>query len=594
MNWFSRELRHWEKQLLRRWRKDLPASLRKSAASSKTLRNGAICGGKRLRLGILCTCLAFTLVACASLPDSGSVHEGEVNPDSRNPLAQLATGPIDGSTPEKLLADFQQACAAGTYDDFGIAKQFLTSGTRRSWQPKTQVTVLKPKTELKIVFADGSKLATGSGQPVLRVNKVGMRQSFREEETVKYELTKEGGQWRISSLPDGVVLTNTAFKNAYSKRNVYYWSSDHHFLIPDPRWVPRKNIAQYLLTALFSAPTIDLEGAVSATEPITKIPSNLVTMQGRKAMVELPDTLRLRSETEMARIYQQVNATLLGIAGIDEVTVSQNGKALPDPAEQSAPVKKQMMLGVKNGAVIEESDTRSGVFTTAQDLGGEITWPTPGPVGTDFQVAIRGGKELVRLQRGKAPQVLYRGENLRVPQVDPWGWAWTGDASKPGDMVAVNSHFQVARVKISEGENWKIPFFALSAPGVRGLILWQVGYSFQGRMATVIRAEDGTPTQIKVGKLGTDILSEVASAAWIDSGQVAVLQSGGNPKIQVLAVNSYDETFEAAPKSQYLVPNPSNGNVQVVNELGTRLGHIQQSWRVLGNGVSYPAFAASS
>ncbi|MFR9287485.1 LpqB family beta-propeller domain-containing protein, partial [Varibaculum cambriense] len=158
----------------------------------------------------------------------------------------------------------------------------------------------------------------------------------------------------------------------------------------------------------------------------------------------------------------------------------------------------------------------------------------------------------------------------------------------------VNSHFQVARVKISEGENWKIPFFALSAPGVRGLILWQVGYSFQGRMATVIRAEDGTPTQIKVGKLGTDILSEVASAAWIDSGQVAVLQSGGNPKIQVLAVNSYDETFEAAPKSQYLVPNPSNGNVQVVNELGTRLGHIQQSWRVLGNGVSYPAFAASS
>ena len=113
-------------------------------------------------------------------------------------------------------------------------------------------------------------------------------------------------------------------------------------------------------------------------------------------------------------------------------------------------------------------------------------------------------------------------------------------------------------------------------------------------MATVIRAEDGTPTQIKVGKLGTDILSEVASAAWIDSGQVAVLQSGGNPKIQVLAVNSYDETFEAASKSQYLVPNPSNGNVQVVNELGTRLGHIQQSWRVLGSGVSYPAFAASS
>ncbi|MFR2393733.1 MAG: hypothetical protein ACLS7Q_06185 [Varibaculum cambriense] len=71
-------------------------------------------------MGILSTFLAFSVAACASLPDSGPVHEGEVNPDSRNPLAQLATGPIDGSTPKKLLADFQQACAAGTYDDFEL------------------------------------------------------------------------------------------------------------------------------------------------------------------------------------------------------------------------------------------------------------------------------------------------------------------------------------------------------------------------------------------------------------------------------------------------------------------------------------------
>lgn len=593
MNWLTSRRQHRVRILLRTRRKDPLASLGKLSAPSQTLRNKKNGVRKRFCLGIVSAFLVFSVAACASLPDSGPVHEGQVDSDSRNPLAQLASGPIDGSSPEKLLADFQQACAAGTYDDYGIARQFLTSGTRRSWHPQTQVTVLKPKTELKLTFTDGAKEATGSGQPVLRVNQVGMRQSFREEETIKYELTKEDGQWRINSLPDGVVLTNTAFKNAYSQRNVYYWSSDHRFLIPDPRWVPRKNIVQYLLTALFSAPTGDLEGAVSVHEPITKIPSNLVTVQGRKAMVELPDTLRLRSEMEMTRLYQQLRATLLDVAGIDEVTVSQNGKALPEPSEQPAPVKKQTMLGVKNGAVIEESDTRNGVFTAAPDLAGEISWPTPGPVSTDFQVAIRGGTELVSLQRGKAPQILYRGENLRVPQVDPWGWAWTGDASKPGDLVAVNSHFQVVRVKIPEGEKWKIPFFALSSPGVRGLVVWQVGYSFQGKMVTVLRGEDGTPTQIVLGNHGTDILSEVTSAAWIDSGKVAILQPGATPKIQVLAINSYDDSFEAAPKSQYLVPNPPNGDVQVVNDRGARLGHIQQSWRVLGNGVSYPAFAGT-
>lgn len=577
---------------LRRTRRTNP--LVSNSRISAPSRSGKIAVGKQLKhfwWGMLVSFLAFTVTACAALPDSGPVHEGEVNRDSRNPLAQLASGPIDGSSPEKLLADFQQACAAGTFDDYGIARQFLTTATRRSWNPQTQVTVLKPKTELEIAFSEEANEATGSGQPVLRVDKVGRASNFRRGETFKYALVKEGGQWRISSLPNGVVLTNTAFKNAFSKRNVYYWSNDHRFLIPDPRWLPRKNIAHFLLTALFSAPTSDLLGAVNAPETMTNIPSNLVTVQGRKARVELPDTLRLRSETEMTLLYQQVRTTLLNITGIDEVTVSQNGRSLPEPTEQAAPVKKHTMLGVKNGEVIEESDTRSGVFTAAAALAGEITWPTPGAAGSDFQVAIRGGKELVRLQRGKSPQVLYQGKNLRPPQVDPWGWAWTGDVSQTGDLVAVNSRFQVVRVKVPGGDRWKIPFFALSSPGVRGLIVWQMGYSFQGKAVTVIRAADGTPIQIVTGESGTDILSDVTSVAWTDSGQVAILQAGVTPKILVLAVNSYEESFEAAPKSQYLVPNPPDGDVQVVTERGVRMGHIQQSWRTLGSGVSYPAFS---
>lgn len=588
MNWLSFQRLQLQRYLPRSWRNAPLVPSRKVSASSKSEK---ISPWRRTWLGVLTAFLVFSISACAALPDSGPVHEGEVNPDSRNPLAQIASGPIDGSSPEKLLADFQQACAAGTYDDYGIARQFLTAATRHSWQPQTQITVLKPATELKIAVTDEANSVTGSGQAVLRVNKVGIRQNFRQEETFKYELAKEDGQWRISSLPDGVVLTNTAFKNAFSKRNVYYWSSDHRFLIPDPRWLPRKNIAQYLLTALFSAPSSDLEGAVSMPETIKKIPSNLVSMQGRKAMVELPDTLRFQSEEEMNLLYRQVRATLLDLSGIDEVAVSQNGQALPDQTEQPAAAKKQTMLGVKNGEVIEESDTRNGVFTAAKDLAGEITWPTPGPAGSDLQVAIRGGKELVRLQRGKVPEVLYRGENLRAPQIDPWGWAWTGDASKPGDLVAVNSRFQVVRVKIPEGENEKIPFFALSSPGVRGLLVWQVGYSFQGTAVTVIRDAGGTPTQIVTGERATELLPDVTSVAWVDSGQVAILQAGSAPKIQVLGVNSYDESFEAAPKSQYLVPNPPDGDVQVVNDRGVRLGHIQQAWRALGSDVTYPAFA---
>lgn len=547
---------------------------------------------KRIFLGILAFFTATVLAACAALPDSGPVHKGEVNVDSRNPLSQLASGPVDGSTPEKLLADFQQACAAGTYDEYGIARQFLTTSQRRHWKPQEEVTVLNPKTELKIGFDSETNRATGTGQPSLRLNKAGISQKFRTEETVRYSLAKENGQWRISSLPDGVVLTNSAFKNAFAKRNVYFWSSDHRFLVPDPRWVPRKNGAQNLLESLFFGPSDDLSPAVSSPAMMKKIPSSLVVLQNKKARVELPDTVHLRSQLEVDQLYQQLRATLLGVSGIDEVVLSQNGSSLAGSNEQSAASPKPVMLGVKNGEVVEESESRNGVFTAQTNGDDDITWPTPSNPTTDFHVAIRGGNQLVRLQRGKAPVVLYRGNNLRAPQVDAWGWAFTGDSTQEGALVAVNARGATVELKLPTDSNWKIPFFALSSPGVRGLVVWQVGYSFQAQLVTLVRGEDGTPRQIIPAQDKTEVMRDVISAAWVNPGQVAILQGGSSPKVQVFGVNSYDESYDAPVNAEYLVPNPPDGNVEVVSDRGSRLGHIEQSWRVLGSDIFYPAYSS--
>ena len=159
--------------------------------------------------------------------------------------------------------------------------------------------------------------------------------------------------------------------------------------------------------------------------------------------------------------------------------------------------------------------------------------------------------------------------------------------------MAVNAHSRVVTVKVASEGEWKIPFFALSSPGVRGLVVWQIGYSFQGQQVTVIRSEDGTPTQVVATPNKTAVLRDVLSVAWIDSGQVAILQGGSSPKVHIAAINSYDDSFEPALNARYLVPNPPDGNVQVVTDRTVRMVHIEQSWRVVGNGVSYPAFAGS-
>lgn len=589
MSWIADQFNKLEIGKARTQQNQLDAPSGQLESSARTKKINPV---KHIFLGILAFFIASVLTACAALPDSGPVHKGEVNVDSRNPLSQLASGPVDGSSPEKLLADFQQACAAGTYDDYGIARQFLTTSQRRRWKPQQQVTVLKPKTELKIVFDAETNEANGAGQTSLRLNKAGISQKIRTEETVRYSVEKENGQWRISSLPDGVVLTHSAFKNAFAKRNVYYWSNDHRFLVPDPRWVPRKNGAQHLLESLFFGPSDDLSPAVSAPVTMKKIPSNLVVTQNERATVALPDTVHLRSQLEVDQLYQQLRATLLDVSGIDEVMLSQNGSSLAGSSEQPAASPKPIMLGVKNGEVVEESESRSGVFTAQTNTDGVITWPTPSDPTTDFHVAIRGGNELVRLQRGKAPVVLYRGKNLRVPQVDAWGWAFTGDSTQEGALVAVNARGAIVELKLPTDSNWKIPFFVLSSPGVRGLVVWQVGYSFQAQLVTLVRGEDGTPQQIIPAQDKTEVMRDVISAAWINSGQVAILQGGSSPKVQVFGINSYDESFDAPVNAQYLVPNPTDGNVEVVTDRGSRLGHIEQSWRVLGSDIFYPAYSS--
>ena len=107
MNWLTYRRQHRVRRLLRTRRKDPLASLGKLSAPSQTLRHEKNGVRQRFCLGIVSAFLVFSVAACASLPDSGPVHEGQVDSDSRNPLAQLASGPIDGSSPEKLLADFQ-------------------------------------------------------------------------------------------------------------------------------------------------------------------------------------------------------------------------------------------------------------------------------------------------------------------------------------------------------------------------------------------------------------------------------------------------------------------------------------------------------
>ena len=69
-------------------------------------------------------------------------------------------------------------------------------------------------------------------------------------------------RWRISSLDDGIVISEANFALVYRPVEIAFASQDLEVAVPDLRWLPRRNIATYTTLALLGGPSPWLEDAV--------------------------------------------------------------------------------------------------------------------------------------------------------------------------------------------------------------------------------------------------------------------------------------------------------------------------------------------
>ena len=78
---------------------------------------------------------------------------------------------------------------------------------------------------------------------------------------------KVGGQWRISELPNGIVLSRDNFENSFSEYPLYFFDPDFRYLVPDVRWFPNCSgtVADRIVNALLAGPSNWLQGGVVTT-----------------------------------------------------------------------------------------------------------------------------------------------------------------------------------------------------------------------------------------------------------------------------------------------------------------------------------------
>src|SRR6478735_2086345 len=211
------------------------------------------------------------LAGCATIPSSGEVqsYSGSSAASKDQIIRTIARKPPEGATPTEIVAGFLTA-SASFEADHAFARSYLTDTASKAWQPDKGVAVYDSD--------PGYQLGTsGDSVQMLALRSAGTitQRGVFEQPTgsaqyrATFAMSKQGGQWRIKGLPNGLILSTGDIARAYRSVDMFFLDVAGGVLVPDPIFLPaqRPGIATALTRELLAGPTDWLAPAVRTGFP---------------------------------------------------------------------------------------------------------------------------------------------------------------------------------------------------------------------------------------------------------------------------------------------------------------------------------------
>ncbi len=298
------------------------------------------------RVGVGAAAVAMVVSACSGVPSSSSpevIHPAEGNLSA---AGQPLITPQPGAEAREIVKEFLNA-NVGEPDDPRSAHLFLTPGEQSKWSDST-VAILQqdPRVDFAVQDSDNKTRVTVSGTQIGRLAADGTYtpepagtvggggQSWQNT----FTLVLVDGQWRISDLPDGLIVTEADFAAAYlPARKLYFFDLPEEHLVPDLRYsalTSEQAIASWQLTQLLAGPRAQLDGAVRSEVPpsqgaLSARPSVKVT--GQFDSVELPGSSQLDAPTKR-KLAAQLMATFGQLEAQAVMTITDGGRPIDIPS----------------------------------------------------------------------------------------------------------------------------------------------------------------------------------------------------------------------------------------------------------------------
>jgi spore germination protein GerM len=460
---------------------------------------------------------ALALSGCGGIPTTGSVVPGSLfDEESGFDVAFDPNGPQPGATPQQILDGFILA-ATNPADGYQVARSFLDESIQSTWDPdyimqiRSGIGVSRMESD-----TEGSYSLTSSAY----VNARGQYVAESATQTLPFTFAQNAdGEWRISSAPPGIVLSQATFNTIFEAHPLYFFDPSNKFLVPDLRWFPRTSkLATRIVTELLKGPlALWVAGGVTSTyfPSGTELASSVITTADA-ATVDLDATLLDAPAEQLPLMEQQLRATL---GSVSEISLRVNGIPAtihPQVASQLL-VRQDDSFGFLSGS--GSVSALAGQSTEILQLGA-----TDAALASDQKstaVLAPDGVHLVVEGDGDA-LLLDSRPGLIAPAIDNAGFVWTVPAS---DATAIQVYDPQGNLTVIDGAQFAGQAISLtvSRDGARVLMLFATDLGPRLSVAGIVR-RDGVPTQLGAAEsLPVESRSLGLDAAWVDENIVALL-----------------------------------------------------------------------
>jgi hypothetical protein len=599
---------------------------------------------RRLRYAAGGLLLVACLAGCVSIPSGGPVRSYSVTQgpggQSQRYVQMIPEPPEPGWSPPEIVQGFLTASASFA-DRQQTAREYLTTRGSRYWNPSWSAMVFggTGPSVRSVALSGGGKRHQATAATVTVAGKVQASLSGAGTYAVPstastaggqsysnfFHLVNVGGQWRISSAPNVLLLTSVEFEADYQLRNLYFFDPTGRYLVPDPVYVPLQatpsDLMNVLVKDLITQPKDWLAyGATRTAFPAgTKLMSD-VMLDGGTAAVNLGGAIARASVSDEVRrqVSAQLFSTLSGSSQgqplVQSVELFQNGKPWSPPGAQDNPVQHDSEYSAPDGASGQfyNLDGDGQLLRRSGAVGAVGAASRVARIGTGYSaIAVsRDGRYLAALRNGTiytgpvggplAPHPGTTGYTTMswAPNDDLWAAGSNGIVMLRPNASPRSAPVQVQVLTSTRGPD-PGPFTALSvAPdGVRVAVITgtsgQADLDFGAIVAQSPRG--GQPAQAKI-QLSPFSVSQTnasfQSVTWYGPDNVITLAaSASGPALTEYPVNG--GTATTIPSQQDIVSiTASYGGALIA---GAKRGvlradaSISGSWTSIGSGMT-PAY----